>query len=250
MKPLGLRLGGHHNVCRSPNQSPVAPEASSERQRPGQGLDADARDGLDHLHHHRHHGGGEGDVVDKGREDGRGPADEEEREVLSSFHWHRRHHATQGVGNEAQQAKLSHTLHHHKQRGEEEQRIPFDSMQGLVTVMHVEGDQQPYGSHDRDPGRVEVSHRMKEERADHTTQHNSALDEEGSVGDRVHLLQLRDVDGEVPLDSVLEVPDKVVEREGAGQDDSRAKVEEERIEVKILGQQVPDDDVWRITNHG
>ena len=95
------------------------------------------------LHHDGDHGGSEGNVVDEGREDRRGPADEEEGEVLPPLHRHRRHHPAQCVGNEAQQAKFTHALHHHKESSEEEKRVPFNGMQSLVAVMHVEGNQQP-----------------------------------------------------------------------------------------------------------
>mmetsp|Transcript_24358 Transcript_24358/g.79589 ORF Transcript_24358/g.79589 Transcript_24358/m.79589 type:complete len:485 (-) Transcript_24358:996-2450(-) len=250
MVSLSLCLGCHNDVCRSPNQRPVASEACSKRQRPRKGLDADPRNSLNHLHHDGDHGGSEGNVVDEGREDRRGPADEEEGEVLPPLHRHRRHHPAQRVGNEAQQAKFTHTLHHNKESSEEEKRVPFNGMQSLVAVMHVEGNQQPDGPHDRDPGRVKMSDRMQEEGADDTTQDNSTLDEERSVCDWVHLLQFGDVDGEVTFHSILEVIDEVVECKGAAQDNARTQVEQESVEIQVLGQQVADDDVWRVTNHG
>ena len=47
--------------------------------------------------------------------------------------------------------------------------------------------------------------------------------------------------------SILEVIDEEVECKGAAQDDARAQVEQESVEIQVLGQQVADDDVWRVT---
>mmetsp|Transcript_26340 Transcript_26340/g.40577 ORF Transcript_26340/g.40577 Transcript_26340/m.40577 type:complete len:421 (-) Transcript_26340:629-1891(-) len=247
---LDLGLGRHDDVGRRADEGAVAAEARAERQRPRQRLDVEPHHVGNHLLHDGDHGGGEGDVVDEGREDGRGPADQEDRERLAAAWRDAGDHAGEGVGDEAEEAELTHTLDDDEERGEEQQRVPLHRVQRLVAVVHVERHQQPHGPHDRDPGRVKMGDRVKEEGADDTRQHRAALHQQPAVRDGVHLLELRDVHDEGALDSVAEVPGQEVEHRWRRDDHTGAEVEEEVVEVEVLGEHVANDDVGRVADHG
>mmetsp|Transcript_27974 Transcript_27974/g.54628 ORF Transcript_27974/g.54628 Transcript_27974/m.54628 type:complete len:895 (+) Transcript_27974:516-3200(+) len=249
VRSLNLSLGRHDNVGRGADEGAVAAEARPEGERPGEGLDRDAGHLLDELEHDGDHGGGEGDVVDKGREDSRGPHDQHNREDLARRKVGRPHHARQRVSDETQQAQLAHALNNDEESGEEEKRVPLHPQQSLVAVVHVKGDEEPYGTHDGDPGGVEMRHGVQEEGRDHAAQHHAALDEEGAVGDGVHLLELDDVDCELPLDGIAVVPREVSEDKGRHKQNAGSKVEQERVEVKVLGEHVADDDVGGVSDH-
>ena len=45
----------------------------------------------------------------------------------------------------------------------------------LMAVMHVEGNKEPHSTHDGNPSRVKVRHRVEEEGRNHTRQHRPAL---------------------------------------------------------------------------
>mmetsp|Transcript_31506 Transcript_31506/g.74877 ORF Transcript_31506/g.74877 Transcript_31506/m.74877 type:complete len:450 (-) Transcript_31506:587-1936(-) len=115
--------------------------------------------------------------------------------------------------------------------------------------MHVERHQQPDSAHDCDPRRVEVRHRVEEEGHDDTPEHHHALDQQPPVRDRVHFLELGDVDIEAALDRVSEVPHQEVEDERARDHHARAEVDKEGVEVEVLCEHVPDDDVRRVADH-
>ena len=118
-----------------------------------------------------------------------------------------------------------------------------------MTVMHVERDEEPNCAHDGDPSWVEVSNGVEEEGGDNTSEYHAALDEKCAVGDRDHLLELGNVDDKLALKMLLEVPGEVLEDDGRAQQHTGGKIEQEGVEVEVLGEHVADDDVWGVTNH-
>mmetsp|Transcript_8160 Transcript_8160/g.19005 ORF Transcript_8160/g.19005 Transcript_8160/m.19005 type:complete len:277 (-) Transcript_8160:1815-2645(-) len=224
---LHLRLGRHDNVGGGADEGAVAAKARAKGEGPGEGLDGDAGDLLDHLLHDGDHGGREGDVVDKRREDGRGPHDKDDGEDLAGPLVGGSDHRGEGVCDEAEEAELADALDDDKESREEEESVPLDAQKGLVAVVHVEGDEEPDGAHDGDPGGVEVRDGVQEEGGDDAPEHDAALDEESAVGDGVHLLELDNVDRELALDGVAVVPGEVLEDKGGGQEHAGGEVEEE-----------------------
>mmetsp|Transcript_58688 Transcript_58688/g.138299 ORF Transcript_58688/g.138299 Transcript_58688/m.138299 type:complete len:314 (+) Transcript_58688:232-1173(+) len=190
---LDLGLGRHDDVGRRADEGAVAAEARTERERPRQRLDVEPHHVGNHLLHDGDHGGGEGDVVDKGGEYGGGPHDQAQRRLLPRVDLHAPDHIAQHVRDRAEEAKFAHALDDDEEGSEEEERVPLHRHQRLVAVVEIKDGEEPHCPEDRHPRRIQVRHRMEEEGEDDAEEDSAALDQQHAVRDRIHLLQVGDV---------------------------------------------------------
>mmetsp|Transcript_25290 Transcript_25290/g.60896 ORF Transcript_25290/g.60896 Transcript_25290/m.60896 type:complete len:358 (-) Transcript_25290:1459-2532(-) len=247
---LHLGLGRHDNVGGGADEGAVAAKARAEGESPGEGADGDAFDVCNKLLEDGDHCCCEGDVVDKGREDGRGPHDDDDGDNLPAVDRHRADNIGEDAGDGAEQAKLADALDHNKKGGEEEKRVPLDSHQCLVAVVHVKGDEEPDGAEDRDKGGVDVGDGVQEEAQDDASKHHSALYEQPAVCDGVRLLERGHVGIQGTPQILPEDEPQVAEHEWCCDEDTGGKVDEKLCKVDVVAEEVADDDVGGVANHG